>query len=135
MNNQFYNYSKDGLTQGVLAKFMNCRQECKLFLQGWAPKSQTSPALIYGTILHSTLEHVYADIAKGKLKFCPTSVVLRNYVQTVKRIWVTDNSNASNESRKILEASLCIAEATLPGYFKRWWKDDTTKIKWVELEK
>lgn len=132
---KFYDYKKDGITQGLLAKFMNCREECKLFLQGWSPKGAQSGALTYGTLVHGILEKVYIDIQRKKFgKTPPTSVALNRYVQIVKKLWYDENRNASNEARKLLETSLAIADATLPHYFRKWWRDDTAKIKWQQLE-
>ena len=134
MNNKFYDYRTSGITQGLLAKFMNCREETKLFLQGWSPKGAQSSALTYGTIVHGILEKVYVDIKSRKIKSAPTSVALNNYVQAVKKLWQNENRNASNDSRKLLEVALGIAHTTLFHYFRKWWRDDTTKIKWEQLE-
>ena len=134
MNNTFYNYKEMGVTQGLLAKFMNCREETKLFLQGWSTKGAQSGALIYGTIVHSILERAYVDISKGKTKSPITSVALEKYVQAVKRLWFDENRNANNDARSLLETSLAIASATLPHYFRKWWRDDTARIKWTALE-
>lgn len=134
MNNNFYNYTKDGITQGILAKFMNCRQECKLFLQGWSPKNPNSKALTYGTIVHGILERVYDDIRTERRKTIPNDKDIAKYVQSVGILFKKENPSLSNEGRNLLEYSLVVAQATMPGYLRRWWKHDTTQIKWKKLE-
>ena len=134
MNNKFYDYKRDGITQGLLAKFMNCREETKLFLQGWSTKGAQSGALIYGTIVHTILEKVYVDISKGKTKSPITSVALEGYGKIVKKLWYDENRSANNDARQLFETSLVIALSTLPHYFRKWWRDDTARIKWVKLE-
>jgi hypothetical protein len=134
MNNKFYDYKRDGITQSLLSTFLECREKSRLFLEGWSPKGPVSPALTYGSLIHSLLENVYADIGQRKIKSFPTSKTLEPYFQNVKKLWYSENRNASNDSRQLFEVSLSVARATLPTYFKKWWKQDTNKIKWEQLE-
>lgn len=134
MNNSFYNYQRDGVTQGILAKFMNCRQECKLFLQGWSPKNPNSKALTYGTIVHGILERIYDDIRTQRRKTIPNDKDIAKYVQSVSILFRKEQPSLSNEGRKLLEHALLIAEAVVSGYFRKWWKQDTSKIQWKKLE-
>lgn len=134
MNNSFYNYHTSGITQGLLAKFMNCREETRLFLQGWNPKAPSSPALMYGTIIHGILERIYDDIRTSRRKVIPNDKDIAQYVRNVGILFKKENPSLSNEGRKLLEYSLLIAEAVVPGYLKRWWKHDATKVKWQKLE-
>lgn len=135
MNNSFYNYERDGITQGLLIKFMSCRQEAKLFLQGWSPKSnKIPPALMYGTLTHGVLENVYDDIRTKKRKQPPSSKDIALYVRSQSTLYKKENPNMSNEGRSLLEYSSVVAESTLPSYFRRWWKQDSTKIVWKKME-
>lgn len=133
----FYNYTRDGITQGLLAKFLSCREETKLFLEGWTSKSSSSSALMFGNIIHSCLERYYNDIIKGSFKnkfqhnyFSYTSKL----ISTVEKFYTSRYAGHDTETYRILGVSFAIAEATLPHYFARWSKDDTSKIKWQGLE-
>lgn len=134
MNTKFYDYRKDGITQGLLMQFMECREKTKLFLQGYSPKKISSPALTFGTIGHKILEGVYNAVQAKKFRSCPGMENLAPYFRAAEKAWYRDNPTASNESRRIVEASLGIAQATLPLYFKRWWAHDSNKIRFEKIE-
>lgn len=135
MAKPFYDYRKDGITQGLLIKFMTCRKETKLFLEGWSPRStRIPPALMYGTIIHGVLENVYNDIRTKRQRLLPTDNHIARYVRSQRELYWKENPNMSNEGRSLLEYSLLVAESTLPSYFRKWWKQDTNKISWKEME-
>ena len=129
----FYDYQRDGITQGLLGSWMACRKKAQLWSEGWQlPKD--SGALTFGTIVHRVLELVYSDIQKRKLKVLPSVALIRS---VIKRVEVELIKEKQIKDRKVLEEiDMCclIAEATLPEYFKFWYKDDFKKINWLNLE-
>ena len=130
---KFYDYRRDGITQGLLSKFMNCRQETRLFLDGWSPKKSNSAGLTYGSIFHGALEIYYNDLIQRKLKTVPSGSYISKLLADVERKWKSENAHDSNDARSLLELSCGIAEATLPHYFRKWWRDDA-KIRWQSME-
>src|SRR5262245_7596432 len=68
---KFYDPERDGVTQGLLATFKNCREAARLSLLGWT-SSRVGPSLIFGTIVHAALEDVYLRVQSGALKSLPT---------------------------------------------------------------
>lgn len=133
MKKQFYNYRTDGVTQGLLLTWMSCRQKAKWFLEGWSSK-RISSSLTYGTIIHAVLEIVYDQVRLGKLKNIPNEKMIKSWTKQIEKKWLQENIGANKYALEELETCLLIAESTLPAYFKHWWKDDFTKIKWKQLE-
>lgn len=133
MKTQFYDYKKDGITQGLLSTFMTCRQKARLFLEGWS-KPHDSMGLTYGTIIHGVLEHTYEAIRTRELNAIPSTQRIKKYTNAVEKQWYKENPKATKYSLENLQISLLIAEATLPVYFEYWWKEDFKEIKWLKLE-
>lgn len=127
-NQKFYNIEQDGITQGLLGKWMECRQMARWYLQGWSPKG-SSMALTYGTIVHAILERCYKRTA-GKRP--PSKQDVMNASKVIEKMWKKENTLADKKSLEYLELSLLIAEATMPVYFEYWHKD--FKFRWEMLE-
>src|SRR3990167_11385891 len=81
---KFYSIERDGLTQGTLALFLECRQKAWYFLNGWSSKFP-SFAITYGDIVHGILEIAYEDIRMGKLKSNPDKTRVRQYVSRIEK--------------------------------------------------
>lgn len=133
MNNKFYDYVRDGVTQGLLSSFMTCRMKAKWFLDGWS-SPKVSGALTYGTIIHGVLEQVYDLIRLKKLKELPDLKLIKKLVKDVELQWKKENPAANAEALDELDTCCLIAEATLPEYFKFWWKKDLKELEWRQLE-
>ena len=133
MNNKFYDYRIHGITQGLISKFMSCREETKLFLEGWVPKKVSSSALTFGSIVHGTLERIYNDVRTKKIRICPDLKIIQNELKIAETIYYKENPSSS-ETRQLVENSLLVAEATLLHYFKKYWKHDVSKIRWEQIE-
>lgn len=129
---KFYDYSRDGLTQGLLAMWMECRQKAKWFLQGYSSKG-TSMALTYGTIGHGVLEHAYENFRTGKNKGAPSKASLRKYLSITEAQWKRENPNPTKNMLQDLETSLAFAEVILPVYFSHW-AEDFKKKNWQKIE-
>jgi hypothetical protein len=124
MKNKFYTLERDGLTQGLLTMFQECRQKAKWFLEGWSPKESSFP-LTFGTVGHAVLEQAYTK------KF-PSSVT--SITAKIERIWRSEHKRATSRALQQLELALLIIEATMPIYFN-YWRKDFTQLKWLQLEK
>lgn len=131
----FYNYKRDGITQSLLQTYMTCRMKAKLSLEGWTSQSPSN-AMTYGTIIHGVLERVYNLIRLKKLSTVPSALLIKKLVKEVEAQWYKDNPLTSKGKYTIqmLEECCLIAEATLPEYFKFWFKDDFKKMNWLNLE-
>jgi len=132
MSTQFYVPSRDGITQGLIGSWMECKQKARIFLQGYSSK-YTSMALTYGTIGHAVLESVYQDIQSGALSLFPLPEDIKHYITHVEKLWRKENPRADKSALEYLEHSLLLAEATLPKYFE-YWSKDLKKMKWLNLE-
>ena len=126
MKPKFYDPAVHGITQGMLATWMACRQKARWFLQGYSLKT-TTLALTYGEIGHAVLEMAYKDLS------IPSPEKVKGYVAKVESLWRKEHPKADKKALEYLEMSLLIAEATLPLYFSYWAKD-IKEIKWVQLE-
>jgi hypothetical protein len=129
---KFYVIERDGVTQGLLGMFMNCRQKAKTFLKGYSTKS-VSMGLTYGTIGHAILERAYSQILTSGNKKVPNNSDVKKHIQAIEKQWYIDNPRADKYTLQNLELSLLIAEQTLPLYFD-YWKKDIKEIKWKQIE-
>ena len=127
---EFYNIEKDGITQGLLSTWRNCRQLAWIYLQGYSQKSG-SLALTFGTIVHAILERVYGDLQKGK-KSLPSRPELLAYIKLVEKDWEKENPRATKEELEQKEQCLLLVESIMPLYFQFWHKDKF--LKWVGVE-
>jgi hypothetical protein len=132
LQKSFYDPARDGITQGLLAMWMHCRQKARWFLQGYSPK-YSSMGLVYGEIGHAVLEMVYSDVQTHRLKSFPSRAILKAYLATIEKKWLSEHPRADKKSLEHLELSFLIAEATLPIYFEYWVKD-IKEMKWQALE-
>ncbi|MFH1394922.1 MAG: PD-(D/E)XK nuclease family protein [Candidatus Omnitrophota bacterium] len=129
---QFYSPLTNGVTQGILDRFMGCRKSCKIFLEGWSTKG-VKHGLTFGTISHGCLELAYKDIISGKLKGIPSSQNIAEYVTTITEQWHRENPRVDKYGLEVLEYCAILAEAVLPNYFK-FWEEDLEKLNWINLE-
>jgi hypothetical protein len=127
-----YSVEKDGITQGLLGTFLQCRQKAKWSIAGWSSR-YASMGLTYGTIGHAVLEAVYTDIQSRNLRTIPSKSQVLQYIAKVERLWKRENPRADKKSLEYLELSCLLAEATMPLYFEYWIKD-IQEMKWMHLE-
>ena len=71
MPKKFYDPTIDGITQGLLGKWLDCRKGAMHFLNGWSSET-VSPGMTFGTISHGCLELAYSDIMSGELDTLPS---------------------------------------------------------------
>ena len=54
-----YNLYTDGVTQGLLGDYLDCRQRCAFKIDGWR-KEQLKDSLLYGSMAHEALEAIHS---------------------------------------------------------------------------
>ncbi len=125
---EVYDPFKHGVTQGVLATFMRCREEVKNHLLGLT-QIRTSSALQFGSITHRVLELTY-----GKHKTPPTAEQVFKILDKVyDEFMQEDGKRLSVEGIENINTNLALLRAVLPHYFV-FHKDDFKTGKWEELE-
>lgn len=129
---KFYDYERDGITQGLLVMWMECRQKARWFLQGYSSKG-TSMALTYGTIGHGVLERAYENFRVGRNDGAPSKRQMGKYLDEVEAQWKKENPRPSKYMLEDLETALAFAEVILPTYFE-YWKEDFKKKNWQKIE-
>jgi hypothetical protein len=129
-----YDPERDGVTFSVLDGFNACRELARLNLHGVTSRG-SSVALVFGTIIHGVLQHVYGQVQNGTLTAPPTSAQLGVVLDRIQKEWETDNPRASVETRQHLEFSMLLAAAVAPRYFN-YWKTDFSRqhLTWDGLE-
>jgi len=127
-----YDITVDGVTQGLTGMWLECRKKAFWWSKGYTPKAG-SLALTYGGIGHAVLQLVYEDIQMRNLDKLPDTHMTKSYIHRVEKAWRKDNPRADKKSLEYLELSLLIAEATLPAYFRYWYKD-LKEMKWQKVE-
>lgn len=128
----FYDYERDGITQGLLAMWLECRQKARWFLQGYARKG-TSLALTYGSVGHGVLEHAYENFRLGKNSGAPKKAQMKKYLSLVEKQWKLENIRPNKYAIQDLEISLTFADVILPVYFE-YWAEDFKKKNWQKIE-
>lgn len=132
MKPQFYNYTRDGITQSLLGTWLECRQKARYYLQGWTPKG-TPLAITNGTIGHGVLQFAYDDYRVGKLKGVPSRQYVHKIITKVEDIWRVENPKPSKQMLQDAEMSALFASVILPIYFD-YWKNDFKKLEWEKVE-
>lgn len=126
----FYDPVRDGVTQGLLNQFKQCREAARLSLKGITPMGQ-SPSVVFGTIAHSALQTVYGrDIP---LHRAPSIKHVTQILGVTETIWNKENPRADREALNALEFTMILAESVMPFYFQ-YWRDDFSKVKWLGTE-
>jgi hypothetical protein len=129
---KFYDYRRDGITQSLLTRFLECRQKAAYDLEGWTPRT-TPASMTQGTIGHGVLQLVYEAHRTGELKGVPDEVYIKKTIKLVEEVWKKENPKVSKQMAQDLEMASLLVGAVLPEYFK-FWKDDFKTIKWEKLE-
>lgn len=128
----FYDYERDGITQGMLGMWMQCREQARLFLQGYS-KGGTTMGLTYGSVGHGVLEHAYENFRLGKNPGAPTDRQMSKYLIMTEKQWKLENPRPTRWALEDLEVALMFAKITLPVYFD-YWKNDFKKKNWQKVE-
>lgn len=125
-----YSLWVDGVTQSLLLKFLECRQKCKLYLQGWKLARQSN-AIEHGTLTHAVLEIVHNWQRKVGNKLPSKEslddiirVVLQRHRAKIGARWSADQVKEFN----VLGAQLY---AVVPNYFRYW---HSKPLAWTGVE-
>lgn len=132
MRGTIYDYRRDGITQGLLTLWLECRMKAFYFLQGYTPKG-VPLALTYGTIGHAMLEKAYEAYRLKRIQSVPDNTFIVRAAKEVEKSWLQENSRPSKGMLEDLEFSLLCAERVLPIYFQHW-ASDFKKIEWLKVE-
>lgn len=128
----FYDPCRDGVTYSMLQGWLNCRESCRLSLQGWTSK-QASFSQTFGGASHWMLQHVYDDVRNKRLKTFPGPKYVARRLAELEKIWKTENPIATEKQLQDMEFVYGVLSALMPMYFKHWYKD-ITELKWERVE-
>ena len=128
----FYNIETDGITQGLLSTFLDCREKARLFLKGYSLKT-TNMGLTFGSVVHNCLNQIYSDIQHKKLRSIPSQSEVKRYTAIAEKAWREEHKVAPPEALQHLEMALLLSEQVLPVYFE-YWKKDLKEVQWTGLE-
>lgn len=130
----FYDPARDGVTFGLLERFMACRERARLFLEGWSGEAPVF-ALVYGTVAHHLLHQAYDQFIQGKLTETPSRAWVVRVLTDVERRWYQDNPHPSQKAEQIFQEVLMKNQAVMPEYFRYWSSDfDPARRTWLEVE-
>lgn len=127
-----FDVTKDGVNASLLSKWLACREQARLYLQGWTPK-RISSGRVFGTISHGVLDVIYSDIQSGALDTIPSPKRVKKVIAGQEKLWRKLNPKADADTLQNLEMNCLLAEAILPVYFKFWHKD-ISSMDWHALE-
>ena len=124
---KFYDPYRDGVTQGLLARFIRCRQEAQWFIRGLDRLEQSeSLAQMFGNVFHALLQHLYEK--PNQLTTKRAQVILK----WIEDKWEQEHPRASAALISRFQLALSFAEAVIPIYLSKWKSD--AKKKWIGLE-
>jgi len=130
---KFYDPERDGVTFGLLSKFLTCREMARLFLKGWS-SSYSSFALVYGHVAHAVLQRAYHQHLTKKLKRVPDKAWIDAVLDDIWARWKRDNPRPHEKAVAVMEEVMMKLSAILPYYFTYWAKDDFSRMQWIEVE-
>ncbi len=114
-----YTLEDTGVTQGLLADFVTCRQRFLFRINGWRPiESQNSDALYFGSLVHHVLERFYKSQTR--------------YPATMLTKWLNEYFTA-NRRADVSELEIK-ARALLTIYFELYGEHDRKKFKPLRVE-
>jgi hypothetical protein len=124
-----YSVYKEGISQGLLQKFMECPEKALWDLEGVVKLHQPERVTtLFGLIAHEVLHRAYA---KPRTK-PPGPKLLAKWLSDIESDWHYRHPRAAASDISELDLALDFAQAVMPVYFKRYVKD--FKLKWVVLE-
>lgn len=127
---QFWDLYRDGLTQGLLGRFLGCPERHRLAMVEGLSKIRTGGALAFGSLFHEVLDVVARSHetapTPGKILEIVSSIEKRDRDKLVKMA-------ANAQQLQELEENFGLAEVVLQEYFVRWRQDFETK-RWVCVE-
>lgn len=126
-----YDVLTDGITQGLLAIFLECRVKAKLNIFGhWTPVKASVP-MDWGNMFHSCVEQHYTGIRDGNGKSPQELVadVTYDFEERERHKGVPPSA----EREQDMERMFALLEVMFPAYVKFHTGKDKKK-KWIALE-
>jgi hypothetical protein len=135
---KFWELDRDGVTQSLLAKWLQCPERARLaYIEGFS-SIYLSKHLEFGSLVHEVLDRIYTSWLLGKQADSP--IDLQVYVKnglTIQKSKDQERINSlgiqSQDAVDMLEENYAIAEPTLSEYFAHW-QSDWGRFEWVGLE-
>lgn len=135
-----WNPYRDGVTQGLLQKFLTCPEKLRLScvdgIQPIARGVMGNPALAFGNLFHETLDTIYTSHRESPLYLSSIRGVIRDCLRESEqrdRQILNTAMNSTPEDLNTLEENYGFAEIMLTAYFEHW-KEDFETFEWVGLE-
>lgn len=129
-----YDPERDGVTQGILSAFVDCRERARLVLMGWTG-AVPGFHLVFGSISHYVLRQAYTQFRAGELEGPPDHYWLQETLDDAHRIWKKENPHPNEKAIQVVEEVLMKLNAILPSYFQYWKRDfDRRMTEWLEVE-
>lgn len=127
-----YSLGEEGVTQGLLATWLECKQKGKLrYFERWTP---VRPAhyLQYGELGHAVLAYLYH---KTRGKKPPTRKHIITAVEDIgERHERRFGHRWGTKELDTFEKQLAQLQATLVPYFDFWSEQDYGGLKWMDIE-
>lgn len=138
-----YDFERDGVTQGLILRWLRCRRSAELYLQKLSPVLKKS-SFGYGNLWHEILDAWNKECGMkpkfdGTNKQYALSVLIDVAKQTIadfrsKNIATAARPDEFNLLCEQVEA-LVIPYLKAREYGKQYWKLDFVKRKWLESER
>ncbi len=140
---QFYDLERDGVTQGLLTKWLLCREKARLGgINGLVPLGRKE-AMEFGNVIHMNLDEVYTffqqhvnanqqqTLQLSDIAHCSQQVMSRQEWNAHQALIgaVTPQGDADD-----IESTYAIAAEVLQAYFYQWQSDFDGSVEWVALE-
>jgi len=123
-----YNAEQDGVTQGLLACWMTCRQKARYVCEHWSRKRSALDNTTFGSLTHEALSRMY------RVEDVPSEDVVTDIVNKVIREFEAEYMHRAKASEvEELEILGINMEQVLLAYVRRWasdWEGD----QWVDTE-
>ncbi len=139
-DSRFYRLQRDGVTQGLLGRFMACPEKHNLgTVQGLGPV-RTSGALAFGSLVHEVLDRIYSlqreAWVSGTLEtYQPTELIapIMEEMEQRDRSLLQLTNLTSALALQDLELNYGMADLIIRHYFDHW-KRDRMEFDWQALE-
>jgi hypothetical protein len=136
---------RDGVTQGLLGRFLSCPEKHRLAMVEGLSGARTSGALAFGSLVHEALDKLYGQAdreivggSEGKAKeqllngFLVDATLAAMEARDIKHLRLFPQASPTAEME--MEENYAVARVVLRAYFRHW-ASDLKQIKWLALEK
>lgn len=123
----------DGVTQSLLSSWVDCRQRCRWYLDGWRADT-LKEGLEYGSLFHFLLEELYERVRGGLITADVSARVDSEFWRGALERWRAKLPPTA-DAAATEQTEICIAQAAgvWDGYLAQYPQDFNPK-RWIELE-